>query len=187
MNPDLEIQLLAVVVAVSLRPSRGLPGAEAGRAHERRDLALDPSRDRARLLLGGGHHLPLLMFGAAATGVLTVALVEALHGRAGQGGRRDRPRLPGALLDRRHPHRPLRGRCPSGSGRRPPGEIAFAPFGGFVGGGWIGPKGLWLMGGSWGPNLLAVASSTRSSSSRPSTPGLAAALGFSPHSSTTDS
>jgi manganese/zinc/iron transport system permease protein len=179
---DLEIQLIAVVVAVAC----ALPGVFL----VLRRMALMSDAISHSILLGIvlaffwvqdlAH--PLLVVGAAATGVLTVALVEALHGT-----RRVKEDAAIALvfpalfslaviLIAQH----------AGSVHLDVdavllGEIAFAPFDRFEWGGRdMGPKSLWLMGVILGVNLLAILLFYKELKLSTFDAGLAAALGFSP-------
>jgi manganese/zinc/iron transport system permease protein len=179
---DLEIQLLATVVAVAC----ALPGVFL----VLRRMALMSDAISHSILLGIvlaffwvrdlAH--PLLVVGAAATGVLTVALVEALHNT-----RRVKedaaialvfPALfsLAVLLIARH----------AGSVHLDVdavllGEIAFAPFNRLeVGGVDLGPRGLWLMGGILVLNAAALLLFYKELKVSTFDAGLAAALGFSP-------
>ena len=182
MSPDLEIQLLAVVVAVAC----ALPGVFL----VLRRLSLMSDAISHSILLGIvlGFFIvediasPVLIAAAAATGVITVALVELLH----------RTRLVkedaaialvfpalfslAVILISRHAgdvHLDLDAVLL--------GEIAFAPFRRFViGGADLGPQGLWLMGGILLVSLLLIVLFYKELELSTFDGQLAAALGFSP-------
>jgi manganese/zinc/iron transport system permease protein len=179
---DLEIQLLAVVVSVAC----ALPGVFL----VLRRVALMSDAISHSILLGIvlaffwvrdlAH--PLLVLAAAATGVLTVALVEALH-------RTRRVKEDAAialvfpalfslavLLIARHA-----GDVHLDVDVVLLGEIAFSPFRRLeVAGMDLGPRSLWLMGGILLLNLLALVLFFKELKVSTFDPGLAAALGFSP-------
>lgn len=182
MTPDLEIQLLAVVVAVTC----ALPGVFL----VLRRLSLMSDAISHSILLGivlaffvvEDITSPLLVAAAALTGVLTVGLVELLH----------RTRLVkedaaialvfpalfsiAVILISRYAgdvHLDLDAVLL--------GEIAFAPFRRLeLGGVDLGPRGLWLMGGILALNLLLVLVFFKELELSTFDPQLAAALGFSP-------
>lgn len=182
MSLDLEIQILAVVVAVAC----ALPGVFL----VLRRMALMSDAISHSILLGIvlaffwvndlGH--PLLVVGAAAVGVLTVALVEALYWT-----RRVKEDAAIALvfpalfsvaviLIARY----------AGSVHLDVdavllGEIAFAPFNRLeVGGLDLGPRALWLMSAVLVLNVLVLTLFYKELKLSTFDAGLAAALGFSP-------
>jgi manganese/zinc/iron transport system permease protein len=179
---DLEIQLLAVVVAVTC----AVPGVFL----VLRRLALMSDAISHSILLGivlaffVVHDIthPLLILGAAAIGVLTVALVELLH-------RTRRVKEDAAIalvfpalfsvaviLIARYA-----GNVHLDLDAVLLGEIAFAPFRRLVVNGIdLGPRGLWLMGGTLILNVLAITLFYKELKVSTFDPGLAAALGFSP-------
>ncbi len=179
---DLEIQLLAVVVAVAC----ALPGAFL----VLRRMALMSDAISHSILLGivlafflvGDLAHPLLVIGAALTGVVTVALVELLL-RTGL-VREDAaialvfPALfsVAVILIARHAanvHLDLDAVLL--------GEIAFAPFRRLViGGRDLGPRSLWLMLGILLANLGLLVLFWKELKLSTFDAGLAAALGFSP-------
>jgi len=179
---DLEIQLLAVVVAVTC----ALPGVFL----VLRRMALMSDAISHSILLGivlaffVVHEIthPLLILGAAATGVLTVALVELLHGT-----RRVKEDAAIALvfpalfsvaviLIARYA-----GNVHLDLDAVLLGEIAFAPFRRLVVAGMdLGPRGLWLMGGILLLNVTAILLFYKELKVSTFDPGLAAAMGFSP-------
>ena len=179
---DLEIQLLAVVVAVTC----ALPGVFL----VLRRMALMSDAISHSILLGIVlafflvHDIthPLLVLGAAATGLLTVALVELLH-------RTRRVKEDAAIalvfpalfsvaviLIARYA-----GSVHLDLDAVLLGEIAFAPFRRLeVGGVDLGPRGLWLMGAILLVNVLAISAFYKELKVSTFDPGLAAAMGFSP-------
>ncbi|MEX2530759.1 MAG: metal ABC transporter permease [Gemmatimonadota bacterium] len=179
---DFEIQLLAVVVAVAC----ALPGVFL----VLRRMALMSDAISHSILLGIvlaffwvqdlAH--PLLVVGAAATGVLTVALVEALHGT---GRVKEDAAIAlvfpalfslAVILIARHA-----GNVHLDVDAVLLGEIAFAPFDRVAWGGRdLGPKSLWLMGAILGINLLAIVLFYKELKLSTFDAGLSAALGFSP-------
>ena len=179
---DLEIQLLAVVVAVAC----ALPGAFL----VLRRMALMSDAISHSILLGivlaffvvEDITHPLLIFGAALTGVLTVACVELLLKT--RLVREDAaialvfPALfsVAVLLIARHA-----GSVHLDLDAVLLGEIAFAPFRRWtVGGMDLGPRSLWLMGGILLANVLAITVFYKELKLSTFDAGLAAALGFSP-------
>ncbi|MFO7653180.1 MAG: metal ABC transporter permease [Candidatus Krumholzibacteriia bacterium] len=125
---------------------------------------------------------PWLVFGAAATGVLTVALVEALSrsGRVKEDAAMGLvfPALfsVGVVLITRYA-----GNVHLDVDVVLLGELAFAPFDRFVVGGTdLGPRALWLMAGIMALNLVAVGLFFKELKLATFDAGLAAALGFSP-------
>jgi manganese/zinc/iron transport system permease protein len=179
---DIEIQLLAVVVAVSC----ALPGVFL----VLRRMALLSDAISHSILLGivlaffwvADLNSPILVLAAAATGVLMVAMVEALH-------RTRRVKEDAAialvfpalfslavLLIARH----------AGSVHLDVdmvllGEIAFAPFRRLVVAGVdLGPRSLWLMGAILVLNVLFLAAFYKELKVSTFDAGLAAAMGFSP-------
>jgi manganese/zinc/iron transport system permease protein len=179
---ETEIQLLAVVVAAAC----ALPGVFL----VLRRMALMSDAISHSILLGIvlGFFVveditsPLLVGAAAATGVLTVGLVELLH----------RTRLVkedaaialvfpalfsiAVILIARYA-----GSVHLDLDAVLLGEIAFAPFRRFEMGGMdLGPRGLWMMGGILLLNVFAVMLFFKELKLSTFDPGLAAALGFSP-------
>ena len=179
---DLEIQLLAVVVAVAC----ALPGVFL----VLRRVALLSDAISHSILLGIvlaffwvqdlAH--PLLVLGATATGVLTVALVEALH-RTGRVKEDAAIALVfpalfsiAVLLIARYA-----GNVHLDVDAVLLGEIAFSPFRRLeIGGRDLGPRSLWLMGVILTVNLLALILFFKELKVSTFDPGLAAAMGFSP-------
>lgn len=179
---DLEIQLLAVVVAVAC----ALPGVFL----VLRRVALLSDAISHSILLGIvlaffwvqdlAH--PLLVLGATATGVLTVAMVEGLH-RTGRVKEDAAIALVfpalfsiAVLLIARYA-----GDVHLDVDAVLLGEIAFSPFRRLeVGGRDLGPRSLWLMGGILIANLLALTLFFKELKVSTFDPGLAAAMGFSP-------
>ncbi len=179
---DLEIQLLAVVVAVAC----ALPGVFL----VLRRVALMSDAISHSILLGivlaffVVHDLnhPALILAAAGVGVLTVALTELLH-------RTRRVKEDAAialvfpalfsiavLLIARHA-----GNVHLDVDAVLLGEIAFAPFRRLEVGGWdLGPRSLWVMGTILLMNLLALALFWKELTLSTFDAGLAATLGFSP-------
>jgi len=179
---DLEIQLLAVVVAVAC----ALPGVFL----VLRRLALMSDAISHSILLGIvlaffwvqdlAH--PILVLAATATGVLTVALVEALH-------RTRRVKEDAAialvfpalfsmavLLIARYA-----GNVHLDVDAVLLGEIAFSPFRRLeVAGRDLGPRSLWLMGSILALNVAALAVFWKELKVSTFDAGLAAAMGFSP-------
>jgi manganese/zinc/iron transport system permease protein len=179
---DLEIQLLALVVAVAC----ALPGVFL----VLRRVALMSDAISHSILLGIvlaffwvqdlAH--PFLVLAATATGVLTVALVETLH-RTGR-VKEDAaialvfPALfsMAVLLIARYA-----GNVHLDVDAVLLGEIAFSPFRRWeVAGRDLGPRSLWLMSGILVLNLLAVVAFFKELKVSTFDAGLAAALGFSP-------
>jgi manganese/zinc/iron transport system permease protein len=179
---DVEIQLLAIVVAVSC----ALPGVFL----VLRRMALMSDAISHSILLGivlaffvvEDITSPLLVVGAALTGVLTVALVELLL----------RTRLVkedaaialvfpalfsiAVILIARHA-----GNVHLDLDAVLLGEIAFAPFRRLeIGGVDLGPRSLWLMGAILLLNLLVILAFYKELKLSTFDAGLAAALGFSP-------
>ena len=179
---DIEIQLLAIVVAVSC----ALPGVFL----VLRRMALVSDAISHSILLGIvlGFFIaeditsPLLVGAATATGVLTVALVELLH-------RTRRVREDAAialvfpalfsiaviLISRfaEDVHLDLDAVLL--------GEIAFAPFRRVqIGGADLGPRSLWLMGALLAANLVVITVFFKELKLATFDAGLAHALGFSP-------
>lgn len=179
---DLEIQLLAVVVAVAC----ALPGVFL----VLRRVALMSDAISHSVLLGIvlaffwvqdlAH--PLLVAGAAATGVLTVALVEALF-RSGRVKEDAAIALVfpalfslAVLLIARYA-----GDVHLDVDAVLLGEIAFSPFRRLeVAGMDLGPRSLWLMGTILGANVLALSLFYKELKVSTFDAGLAAAMGFSP-------
>lgn len=182
MSPQIEIQLLAAVVAAAC----ALPGVFL----ILRRMALLSDAISHSVLLGivlaffvvRDLGSPVLLLGAAAMGVLTVALVEMMH----------RTRLVredaaiglvfpalfslGVILISRYAgdvHLDLDAVLL--------GEIAFAPFDRLVVGGRdLGPRGLWVMGSILLLNAAAIAVFYKELKLTTFDAALAAALGFSP-------
>jgi len=183
MSPaQVEIQLVAVVVAAAcalpgtflvLRRMAMLSDAISHAILPGIVLAFFVTRDLAS---------PWLFLAAAATGVLTVALVELLHRT-----RRVRedaaiglvfPLLfsVGVILISR-----FAGNVHLDTDAVLLGELAFAPFDRFSAGGVdLGPRALWVMGGILLVNLVAIAAFYKELKLASFDAGLAAALGFSP-------
>ena len=93
--------------------ARHVPRAAAALARRQRDQPLDPARIvLPEFFVVGSVNSPLLLVGAAAVGLATVVLVSCWNGRGSSRRTRRSNRLPGALLDRRDPDLPLRGRRP---------------------------------------------------------------------------
>ena len=183
MSPaQVEIQLVAVVVAAAcalpgtflvLRRMAMLSDAISHAILPGIVLAFFVTRDLAS---------PWLFLAAAATGVLTVALVELLHRT--QRVREDAaiglvfPLLfsVGVILISR-----FAGNVHLDTDAVLLGELAFAPFDRFAPGGLdLGPRALWVMGGILLANLLAIAAFYKELKLASFDAGLAAALGFSP-------
>jgi manganese/zinc/iron transport system permease protein len=182
MSADLEILAIAIVTAVAA----ALPGVflvlrRMALVSDAISHAILPGIVVAFLLT---HDLnsPLLVIAAAATGVLTVALIEAVN----------RSRLVpedaaiglvfpalfaiGVILVSR-----LAGDVHLDTDSVLLGELAFAPFDRFVfGGADLGPKALWTMGAILLLNLLVIGFAFKELKLATVDAGLAAALGFSP-------
>jgi manganese/zinc/iron transport system permease protein len=182
MNIALEIQLVAVVVAVAC----SLPGVFL----VLRRMALMSDAITHTVLLGIvlafflTHNIasPLLVLGAAAMGVITVALVELLLKT--RLVREDAsiglvfPALfsIAVILISRYA-----GSVHLDTDAVLLGEIAFAPFRRLEMGGMdLGPRTLWLMGGVLLLNVLLITLLYKELKLSTFDPGLAAALGFSP-------
>ncbi len=179
---DVEIQLLAVVVAVSC----ALPGVFL----VLRRMALMSDAISHSILLGivlaffvvEDITHPLLVVAAAATGVLTVGLVELLH--------RTRKVKEDAAIALVFPAlfsiaviliSRYAGSVHLDLDAVLLGEIAFAPFRRLeVGGMDLGPRGLWLMGAILILNVLTILLFYKELKLCTFDAGLAAALGFSP-------
>lgn len=182
MSPQAEIQLIAVVTAAAC----ALPGAFLVL---RRVAMLSDAISHAILpgivvafFLTGNLHSPLLIVGAAATGVLTVALIEALF-RTGRVKEDAAIGLVfpvlfavGVILVARH-----------ASGVHLDvdavllGELAFAPFDRLVVRGVdLGPQALWTMGTILVLNLAFLVTFYKELKLATFDAGLAAALGFAP-------
>jgi manganese/zinc/iron transport system permease protein len=182
MSLQLEIQLVALVVAVTC----ALPGVFL----VLRRMALMSDAISHTVLLGIVlaffivHDItsPILIFGAAATGVATVALVELLV--------RTRLVREDASIGLVFPAlfsvaviliARFAGAVHLDTDAVLLGEIAFAPFRRFeVAGMDLGPRTLWVMGGILLLNLLVLALFYKELKLSTFDPGLAAALGFSP-------
>jgi len=182
VSPDLEILLIAVVTAVAA----ALPGVFL----VLRRLALVSDAISHAILPGivvaffltGDLNSPLLLIAAAATGVLTVALIEAIH----------RSRLVpedaaiglvfpalfalGVILVSRYA-----GNVHLDTDSVLLGELAFAPFDRLVVGGVdLGPAALWSMGAILVLNVVVIGVAFKELKLATVDSGLAAALGFSP-------
>jgi manganese/zinc/iron transport system permease protein len=182
MNPEVEILLIAVVTAVAC----ALPGAFL----VLRRLALVSDAITHAILPGivvaffltGSLSSPLLVVAAAATGVLSVALIEAIH----------RTRLVaedaatglvfpaffslGVVLVSR-----WAGKVHLDTDSVLLGELAFAPFDRLVVGGVdLGPVALWMMSGILILNLLLIVVLFKEMKIATLDPALAAVMGFSP-------
>ena len=182
MNPEIEILLIAVVTSVAC----ALPGVFL----VLRRLALVSDAITHAILPGivvaffltGSLSSPLLVIAAAATGVLSVALIEALH----------RTRLVaedaatglvfpaffsvGVVLVSR-----WAGKVHLDTDSVLLGELAFAPFDRlFVGGVDVGPAALWTMSCILLLNLALIIILTKELKIATLDPALAAVLGFSP-------
>ncbi len=182
MSPEVEILLIAVVTAVAC----ALPGVFL----VLRRLALVSDAITHAILPGivvaffltGSLTSPLLVVAAAATGVLSVALIEAIH----------RTRLVaedaatglvfpaffslGVVLVTR-----WAGKVHLDTDSVLLGELAFAPFDRFVvGGADLGPVALWMMGGILVLNLALIIILSKELKLATLDPALAAVLGFSP-------
>jgi manganese/zinc/iron transport system permease protein len=180
--PEVEIQLIAVVTAVAC----AIPGAFLVL---RRVSMLSDAISHAILpgivvafFLTGDLNSPLLILGAAATGVLTAALIETLS----RTGRVREDAAIGLVF-------PvlfsigviLIARFASGVHLDVDavllGELAFAPFDRLVIGGLdLGPKALWVMGSILLLNLGFIAGFYKELKLSTFDPALSAALGFSP-------
>ncbi|HLU25041.1 MAG TPA: metal ABC transporter permease [Longimicrobiales bacterium] len=182
MSPELEIQLVAVVVAVAC----ALPGVFL----VLRRMALMSDAISHAILLGivlgffvaGDLTSPLLVVGAAATGVLTVALVELVY-RTGL-VKEDAaigivfPALfsVGVILIARYA-----GDVHLDVDAVLLGELAFAPFDRMeVAGRDVGPRGLWVMGSILLLNVAFIAVFFKELKLTTFDAALAGALGFSP-------
>ncbi len=178
----LEIQLLAAVVAVAC----ALPGVFL----VLRRMALMSDAISHSILLGivlgffwvGDLGHPLLILAATATGVLTVALVELLHGT-----RRVKEDAAIALVFPALFSIAVILIAQRAGGVHLDvdavllGEIAFAPFRRFEWNGLdLGPRSLWVMGGILALNLLAIGLFYKELKLSTFDAGLAASLGFSP-------
>lgn len=182
MSPDVEILLIAIVTAVAA----ALPGAFL----VLRRLALVSDAISHAILPGivvaffftGDLSSPLLLIAAAGTGVLTVALIEAIH----------RSRLVpedaaiglvfpalfalGVILVSRYA-----GNVHLDTDSVLLGELAFAPFDRLVVGGVdLGPAALWSMGAILLLNVVVIVVAFKEFKLATVDAGLAAALGFSP-------
>lgn len=179
---ELEIQLVAVVVAVAC----ALPGVFL----VLRRMALMSDAITHTVLLGivvaffvtGDLTSPLLIVGAAATGVLTVALVEALRGTrlvkedASIGLVFPALFSIAVILIAR-----FAGNVHLDTDAVLLGELAFAPFRRFeVGGVDIGPASLWVMGGILLVDVLFITLLYKELKVTTFDPALAAALGIPP-------
>ena len=183
MTPiEVEIQAIAVVVAVSC----ALPGVYL----VLRRMALMSDAISHTVLLGivlaffvtGDLASPLLIFGAAATGVLTVVLVETL--------RRTRLVREDASIGLVFPAlfsvavvliARFAGSVHLDTDAVLLGELAFAPFRRLRAGGTdLGPMSLWVMGGILLLNIIFIAALYKELKVTTFDPALAAALGFSP-------
>ena len=183
MSPiELEIQLIAVVVAVAC----ALPGVFL----VLRRMALMSDAISHTVLLGivlaffvtGTLASPLLIFGAAATGVLTVFLVETL--------RRTRLVREDASIGLVFPAlfsiavvliARYAGSVHLDTDAVLLGELAFAPFRRLrVGDVDLGPRALWVMGGVLLLNVILIIAFYKELKLSTFDPELAAALGFSP-------
>jgi len=182
MSPQAEIQLIAVVTAAAC----ALPGVFLVL---RRVAMLSDAISHAILpgiavafLLTESLNSPLLIVAAAATGVLNVALIEALH----RTGRVKEDAAIGLVF-------PvlfaigvvLIARYASGVHLDIDavllGELAFAPFDRLtLGGADLGPQALWVMGGVLALNLAFIAAFYKELKLSTFDAGLAAALGFAP-------
>lgn len=179
---EIEIQLIAVIVAVSC----ALPGVFL----VLRRMALMSDAISHTVLLGivlaffvtGNLASPLLIFGAAATGVLTVALVEAM--------RNTRLLKEDASIGLVFPAlfsiaviliARFAGNVHLDTDAVLLGELAFAPFRRFTPGGVdLGPLSLWVMGGILVLDILFILLLYKELKLTTFDPALAAALGFSP-------
>jgi len=179
---ELEIQAIAVVVAVSC----ALPGVFL----VLRRMALMSDAISHTVLLGivlaffvtGNLASPLLILGAAATGVLTVALVETL--------RRTRLVREDASIGLVFPAlfsvaviliARFAGNVHLDTDAVLLGELAFAPFRRLqVAGMDLGPMSLWVMGGILLINIVFIGALYKELKVTTFDPALAAALGFSP-------
>lgn len=182
MSPEVEIQLLAVVVAVAC--------ALVGTFLVLRRMALLADAISHSILLGivlaffvvRDLGSPLLVLGAAAMGLVTVALVELLQ-RTGR-VREDAaiglvfPLLfsIAVILVSRHA-----GNLHLDTDAVLLGELALAPFRRLeVGGMDVGPRGLWIMGGILLGVVLFLGALYKELKVTTFDPGLAASLGISP-------
>ncbi len=180
--PQVEIQVIAVLVAVSC----ALPGTFL----VLRRMAMMSDAISHSILLGivlaffatGDLTSPFLVAAAAATGVMTVSLVELLN-RTGL-VREDAaigltfPALfsAGVILVARYA-----GSIHLDTDSVLLGELAFAPFNRFVVLGYdIGPRALYMMAGIMSLNILFIALFFKELKIATFDPGLAAVLGFSP-------
>lgn len=182
MSLELEIQLVAVVVAVAC----ALPGVFL----VLRRMALMSDAITHTVLLGivlgffltGDLSSPILVFGAAATGVLTVALVEVVRGTrllkedASIGLVFPALFSVAVLLIARHA-----GNVHLDTDAVLLGEIAFTPFRRLEAFGLdLGPRTLYVMGGILLLELLVITTFYKELKLATFDPALAAALGFSP-------
>ena len=182
MAPQLEILLIAVATAVAC--------SLVGTFLVLRRLAMLSDAISHAILPGivvaffitGDLSSPWLVFGAAATGVLTVALVEALTRSrrlkedAAMGLVFPALFSVGVVLITRHA-----GNVHLDVDAVLLGELAYAPFNRLVIGGVdVGPRALWLMGGIAGLNLLMVTLFFKELKLATFDAGLAASLGFLP-------
>ena len=181
-QPQLEIQLIAAVTAAAC----ALPGAFL----VLRRMAMMSDAIGHSILLGivlaffavGDLSSPLLVLGAAATGVATVGGVELLH-RTGRVKEDAAIGLVfpllfslGVILVSRYA-----GNVHLDVDSVLLGEIAFAPFTRLEALGYdLGPKGLWTMGGILALNLLLLGIFRKELALSTFDPALAGALGFSP-------
>ena len=182
MSPQLEIQLIAAVTAAAC--------ALVGTFLVLRRMAMMSDAISHAILLGivaaflmvGDLASPLLVLGAAATGVLTVALVEALH--------RTRLVKEDAAIGLVFPALFSLGVImlarQAGSVHLDTdvvllGELAFAPFDRFAPGGTdLGPRALWLAGGVLLLDAALLGLCFKELKLATFDAGLAATLGFSP-------
>lgn len=182
IQPELEILLIAVVVAVAC----ALPGVFL----VLRRMALMSDAISHSILLGivlgflivGDVTSPLLILGAAATGVLTVMLVELLnHTRLVKEDAAIGLVFPvlfsiGVILIAR-----LAGNVHLDTDAVLLGELVFAPFERLeMAGRDMGPRVLWVMMAILGLNAAFLAAFYKELKLSTFDPGLAAALGFSP-------
>lgn len=180
--PQLEIQLVAVVVAVAC----ALPGSFL---MLRRMAMMSDAISHAILpgivvgvLIVGGLNSPLLLVFAAGTGLLTVALIEALHGT---GRVKEDAAIGivfpvlfslGVLLIAR-----FAGDMHLDTDVVLLGELAFAPFNRMTAFGFdLGPQALWMMSGVLLLNALALLLFYKELKLATFDPSLAASLGFRP-------
>lgn len=181
-NPQLEIQLLAAIVAVTCSLS--------GVFLVLRKMAMMSDAISHSILAGiaiaflytGNIHSPLLIIGAAATGLVTVFLVELLHRTnlvsedASIGLIFTALFSIGVIIISRYA-----GNVHLDTDAVLLGEIAFAPFRRFnIGGYDLGPKSLYIMGGILILNLLYISTFYKELKIVTFDPKLAAVLGISP-------